>query len=102
MKIKRTAKSTNTLRELAENFDLTLHVLERTDGSVQPNRRFRASFEGCLINVPLLGLQAKHGYGSTEDIAIRNYAANLEGQPLHILNVSPPIITTCPLSLSYP
>lgn len=101
MKIRRTKKSSTTLAELAENHDLTLHVLERVDSSINANKRFRVAFDECLVNVPLLGLQPKYGFGSTEEEAIRSYAANLEGQPLHILKTNPPIVVTCPLSLAY-
>lgn len=102
MKIRRTVKSSTTLVEFAEAYNLTLHSLERIDSSINANKRFRVGFDDCLVNVPLLGLQPKYGFGSTEEEAIRAYAANLEGQPLHILKQNPPTIITCPPSLSYP
>jgi len=102
MKIRRTVKSSTTLAELAETHDLTLHVLERTDSNIQPNRRFRAAFDDCQVNVPLLGLQPKSGFGPTEELAIKAYAANLEGQPLHIFKTQPPTVIICSASLTYP
>ena len=102
MKIRRTVKSSTTLVEFAEAHDLILHSLERIDASINANKRFRVAFDDCMVNVPLLGLQPKYGFGSTEVEAIKAYAANLEGQPLHILRQNPPTIITCPPSLSYP
>lgn len=102
MKIRRVTKSSTTLKELAVAYNLTMFVLERIDSSIQLNKRFRASFDDCMVNVPLLGLAPKHGFGLTEEEAIRDYARNLEGQPLHILKEPIPLIITCPPSLPYP